>query len=78
MIYILKLSSGISSKKSKQTTIIQLTKINKSECQLSFTTRFHDSIETNKFNDSERIKNLLISDAFIKFKFFHVFYNKIN
>jgi hypothetical protein len=61
-IYVITISSGIPKKKPKQTIVIQLTKINKAECQLSFTSKFHDSVETKKFNEnSERIKYLLLS-----------------
>ncbi len=43
-IYIITISSGIPQKKPKQAIIMQLTKINKSEFKLGFTSTFHNSI----------------------------------
>lgn len=43
-IYIITISNGIPQKKPKQAIIMQLTKINKSEFKLGFTSTFHNSI----------------------------------
>ena len=61
-VFVVTISSGEPQKKPKNTIVFQLTKINKDECQLSFISKFHDSIETKKFKYiSERKKYLLLS-----------------
>ena len=61
-VFVVTISSGEPQKKPKHTIVFQLTKINKDECQLSFISKFHDSIETKKFKYiSERKKYLLLS-----------------
>ena len=61
-LFVLLISSGVPNKTPKHTDVIQLTKINKDECQLSFFSKFHVSIDTQKFKDiSRRKKYLLLS-----------------
>ena len=61
-LFVILISSGVPNKTPKHTVVIQLTKINKDECQLSFISKFHDSIDTQKFKDiSRRKKYLLLS-----------------
>ena len=61
-LFVLLISYGVSSKQPKQTILIQLTKINKEECQISFISKFHDSIDTKKFKEmAKRKKYILLS-----------------
>ncbi len=61
-LFVLLISSGVPNKTPKHTDVLQLTKINKDECQLSFFSKFHVSIDTQKFKDiSRRKKYLLLS-----------------
>ena len=61
-LFVLLISSGVPNKTPKHTDVFQLTKINKDECQLSFFSKFHVSIDTQKFKDiSRRKKYLLLS-----------------
>ena len=46
----------------RHTILFQLTKISEDKCQLTFISKYHDSIDTNKFKDiSNRKKYLLLS-----------------
>ena len=61
-MFIIIISCQITKKIPKQTVLFQLTKINNSECQLTFFTRFQESIDNKKFRDiSKRKKYLLLS-----------------
>ena len=61
-IFILLFSCGITKNISKHRVLFQLTKINNNECQLSFTSKFHESIDNKKFREiSKRKKYLLLS-----------------
>ena len=61
-LFILLISSGDAKLLPKHTVVFQLTKINNYECQLALMSKFHQSIDTNKFQDiSKRKKYLLLS-----------------
>ena len=61
-VFVITISKGDPKKQPEQTIFVQLTKINKSECQLSFISKFHISIETKKFKTiCERKKYILLS-----------------
>ena len=61
-LFIILISSGNSKKLPKHTVVFQLTKINNYACQLALMSKFHQSIDTNKFQDiSKQKKYLLLS-----------------
>lgn len=61
-LFILLFSSADPKKLPKHTIVFQLTKINNYECQLALMSKYHQSIDTNKFQDiSKRKKYLLLS-----------------
>ena len=60
--FILLISSGNPKKIPKHTIVFQLTKINNYECQLALMSKYHQSLDTNKFQDiSKQKKYLLLS-----------------
>ena len=61
-IFVILISSENPKKVPKHTIVFQLTKINEDECQLTFLSKFHQSIDTNKFRQiSNKKKYLLLS-----------------
>ena len=61
-LFVLLISSEIPHQHPKHTVLLQLTKINEEECQLTFISKFHEPIDTQKFqNISKRKKYLLLS-----------------
>ena len=61
-LFVLLISSEIPHQHPKHTVLLQLTKINEEECQLTFMSKFHEPIDTRKFQDiSKRKKYLLLS-----------------
>ena len=61
-LFVILISNSTQKKIPKNTIVIQLTKINEEECQLTFVSKYHDSIDTNEFkNLSKRKKYLLLS-----------------
>lgn len=59
-LFVCLISSIIPKKIPKHTMLIQLTKINEEECQLSCATKFHESVDTNKFKEISKSKKYLL------------------
>ena len=61
-LFVLLISGGLSKVIPRHTIVLELTKINAEKCQLIFVSKFHDSINSKKFQDiSHRKKYLLYS-----------------
>ena len=61
-LIICEISGGYPTKVSEHISMLQLTKINDDECQLSLLTKYHDPIDNKKFKIiSDRKKYLLLS-----------------
>ena len=69
-LIVLEASGGYPIKISKHTTLLQLTKINNYECQLTLITKFHEPVDNDKYKEiSKRKKYILlcIKDYFENF-----------
>ena len=61
-LFVLLITSKIPKMLPKNTILFQLTKINEDECQLTFVSKFHESIDTKQFKEiSKRKKYILLS-----------------
>ena len=59
-IIILLISGGVAKTHPNHSVILELTKISEQKCQLIYVSKFHDSIDTKKFQDISRRKKYLL------------------
>lgn len=59
-IIILFISGGVAKTHPNHSVILELTKISEEKCQLIFVSKFHDSIDSKKFQDISRRKKYLL------------------